>query len=68
AGTTVMPALSQAAAHEAEDREFWGRIAPLAEDEELAFWDSLHEESTLSSAHTGHRPGAQEYASTPSFR
>ncbi|MFI0352540.1 CHAP domain-containing protein [Actinomadura sp. 9N407] len=60
AGTTVMPVLSLAAAHEAEDREFWGRIAPLKEDDELAFWDDLHAESTLT--------GAGEYASTPSFR
>ncbi|MEV5573824.1 CHAP domain-containing protein [Spirillospora sp. NPDC052269] len=48
--TTVMPALSLAAAHQAEDREFWGRIAPLQEDEDLAFWDDLHRESTLTSA------------------
>ncbi|MBT2212633.1 CHAP domain-containing protein [Actinomadura sp. NEAU-AAG7] len=46
AGTTVMPALSLAAAHEAEDREFWGRIAHLEEDSELAFWNSLHAEAT----------------------
>ncbi|MBO2450754.1 CHAP domain-containing protein [Actinomadura barringtoniae] len=62
--TTIMPALSLAAAHEAEDREFWGRIAPLAEDEELSFWDSLHAESTLS---TAARERA-EYATTPGFR
>jgi hypothetical protein len=72
AGTTVMPVLSQAAAHEAEDREFWGRIASLEEDEELAFWDSLHEESTLSSANSGRRRDPysdhQEYASGPRFR
>jgi hypothetical protein len=55
-----MPALSLAAAHEAEDREFWGRIATLKEDDELAFWDDLHAESTLT--------GAGGYASTPSFR
>lgn len=54
--TTVMPALSLAAAHEAEDREFWGRIAHLREDEELAFWNSLHAETTT------------EYATTPGFR
>ncbi|WP_064744111.1 CHAP domain-containing protein [Actinomadura oligospora] len=47
--TTVMPALSLAAAHQAEDREFWGRIAHLQEDEDLAFWDDLHHESTLTS-------------------
>ncbi|GLZ05519.1 hypothetical protein Acsp03_29850 [Actinomadura sp. NBRC 104412] len=61
AGTTVMPALSLAAAHQAEDREFWGRIAHLEEDEELAFWNSLHAEAALSGTH-------DEYASTPSFR
>ncbi|WP_131737926.1 CHAP domain-containing protein [Actinomadura roseirufa] len=46
AGTTIMPAVSLAAAHAAEDREFWGRIAHLEEDSELAFWNSLHAEST----------------------
>ncbi|WP_433337601.1 CHAP domain-containing protein [Spirillospora sp. CA-294931] len=45
AGTTIMPALSLAAAHEAEDREFWGRIAHLEMDEELSFWNSLHDEA-----------------------
>ncbi|GAA0588206.1 CHAP domain-containing protein [Actinomadura livida] len=60
AGTTLMPALSLAAAHEAEDREFWGRIAHLEEDTELAFWNSLHDEvSETTSA---------EYATTPGFR
>jgi len=62
--TTIMPALSLAAAHEAEDREFWGRIAPLEEDEELAFWDSMHAESTLSAA----ARERAEYATTPGFR
>ncbi|QXJ20281.1 CHAP domain-containing protein [Actinomadura graeca] len=57
AGTTLMPILSLAAAHEAEDREFWGRIAHLEEDQELAFWNSLHAESTDS-----------EYAAAPGFR
>jgi CHAP domain-containing protein len=42
AGTTVMPALTAEVAAQAEDREFWGKIAVLKEDEELAFWDSLH--------------------------
>jgi hypothetical protein len=64
AGTTVMPALSLAAAHEAEDREFWGRIAHLEEDAELAFWNSLHADAALSEAHAGQR----KYASTPTFR
>ncbi|RKS73023.1 CHAP domain-containing protein [Actinomadura pelletieri DSM 43383] len=57
AGTTVMPALSLAAAHEAEDREFWGRIAHLEEDSELTFWNSLHAELSES-----------QYASTHGFR
>jgi hypothetical protein len=47
-GTAIMPALTVAAATEAEDREFWGKISDLKEDEELAFWDSLH--SVLASA------------------
>lgn len=58
AGTVVMPALSAAAAQEAEDREFWGRIAHLREDEELAFWSSLHDEVSR----------ADDYASARSFR
>ncbi|MEU5878649.1 CHAP domain-containing protein [Spirillospora sp. NPDC047279] len=62
--TTIMPVLSLAAAHAAEDREFWGRIETLKEDDELAFWDSLHAESTLSSANRTRG----EYASTPGFR
>jgi CHAP domain len=60
AGTTVMPALSLAAAHEAEDREFWGRIAHLEEDKELAFWNSLHAEAA--------EAAPIEYATTPEFR
>ncbi|MFD0902863.1 CHAP domain-containing protein [Actinomadura sediminis] len=60
AGTTVMPVLSLAAAHEAEDREFWGRIAHLEEDKELAFWNSLHAETVDSSA--------DEYATGLKFR
>lgn len=43
AGTVLMPALSEAAAAYAEDQEFWGRIAGLEEDVELAFWNSLHD-------------------------
>jgi hypothetical protein len=42
AGTAVMPALTAAAAVLAEDREFWDKISVLEDDEELAFWDSLH--------------------------
>jgi CHAP domain len=42
ASTVLMPALTLAAAAEAEDRAFWGKIADLADDEELAFWDDLH--------------------------
>ncbi|MGI5200052.1 CHAP domain-containing protein [Spirillospora sp. CA-108201] len=60
AGTTLMPALSLAAAHEAEDREFWGRIAHLEEDGELDFWNNLHAELTDSAT--------DRYASTPGFR
>lgn len=41
-GTAVMPALTAEAAAQAEDHEFWGKISALREDEELAFWDSLH--------------------------
>ncbi len=50
AGTVVMPALSAKAAAMAEDKEFWGKIAELEEDVELAFWNALHaavSESTL---------------------
>jgi CHAP domain len=47
AGTVLMPALTMATAHAAEDQEFWGRIAGLEEDEELAFWDSLHDAVSL---------------------
>ena len=42
AGTAVMPALTVAAAAHAEDLEFWGKIAELEEDVELAFWNNLH--------------------------
>ncbi|MGI5421723.1 CHAP domain-containing protein [Actinomadura luteofluorescens] len=60
AGTTLMPAISLAAAHAAEDREFWGRIAHLEEDSELDFWNTLHAELTDSAD--------DRYASTPGFR
>jgi hypothetical protein len=42
ADTTMMPTLSAAIAAEVEDQEFWGRISHLEEDQELAFWNSLH--------------------------
>lgn len=42
AGTTVMPVLSAEAAAQAEDKEFWGKIAHLEDDVELAFWNTLH--------------------------
>lgn len=42
AGTAVMPALSAEAAAMAEDKEFWGKIADLEEDVELAFWNGIH--------------------------
>lgn len=48
ASTAMMPAISAAVAAEAEDREFWGKIEHLKEDQELAFWDSLHAELTVS--------------------
>jgi hypothetical protein len=41
-GTLMMPAISAQVAQEVEDREFWGRIAHLKEDEELGFWTDLH--------------------------
>jgi hypothetical protein len=40
--TAVMPTISAAVAARVEDQEFWGRITHLEEDQELAFWDSLH--------------------------
>lgn len=43
AGTVIMPALSAEAATVAEDKEFWGKIAELEEDVELAFWNTLHD-------------------------
>ncbi len=42
AGTLMMPAISAQIAQEVEDREFWGRIAHLREDDELNFWTDLH--------------------------
>ena len=42
AGTMVMPVLSAQAAAKAEDQEFWGKIAELEDDVELAFWNTLH--------------------------
>ncbi|WP_018658068.1 CHAP domain-containing protein [Actinomadura flavalba] len=42
AGTLVMPAVTAAVAAEAEDREFWGRVSTLEDDQDLRFWDTLH--------------------------
>ncbi|RJL30318.1 CHAP domain-containing protein [Bailinhaonella thermotolerans] len=60
AQTFIMPAISAQAAQAAEDREFWGRIAHLEEDEELAFWNTLHDEVSQSAGITDlwepHRP------------
>jgi hypothetical protein len=42
ASTIMMPALTLAAAAEAEDRAFWGKIADFKDDDELAFWSDLH--------------------------
>lgn len=47
-GTLMMPTISAAVAQEVEDREFWGRIAHLKEDEELNFWTDLHTSVTSS--------------------
>ncbi|MBW8487160.1 CHAP domain-containing protein [Actinomadura parmotrematis] len=66
--TTLMPALSQAAAYEAEDREFWGRIDHFKEDEELAFWDSLHSARSEALQRTARPERSVEYASAPEFR
>ncbi|POM23789.1 CHAP domain protein [Actinomadura rubteroloni] len=57
--TTVMPALSLAAAHAAEDHEFWGRIDRFRDDDDLAFWDALH-------AAVSDEPA--EYATAAEFR
>ncbi len=46
AGTQMMPALTEAAAMHAEDKEFWGKIAELEEDVELAFWNTLHSDAS----------------------
>lgn len=48
AGTEVMPALSAEAAAYAEDREFWGKISELKDDDELEFWGTLHSEASKS--------------------
>jgi hypothetical protein len=42
ASTAVMPIVSAEAAALAEDKEFWGKIAALEEDVELAFWNTIH--------------------------
>jgi len=47
--TLTMPAISAKVAQEAEDREFWGRIQHLREDEELSFWTDLHAAVTQTS-------------------
>ncbi|MDX6741394.1 CHAP domain-containing protein [Actinocorallia sp. A-T 12471] len=54
-GTLMMPAISAEVAQQAEDREFWGRIAHLKEDEELNFWTDLHTAVTSdgSATHAG---------------
>jgi hypothetical protein len=56
-GTLMMPTISAAIAQEVEDREFWGRIAHLKEDDELNFWTDLHTSMTQSesSAHLAGR-------------
>jgi hypothetical protein len=43
AGTILMPALTAEAAQLAEDQVFWGKIADFKDDEELSFWNDLHE-------------------------
>lgn len=43
AGTMVMPALTAEAAQLAEDQVFWGKISEIADDEELSFWNDLHD-------------------------
>jgi len=55
-GTAVMPALTVEAAAQAEDREFWGKISALEEDDESAFWDSLH--TVMASAQQSERAPA----------
>ncbi|WP_106400437.1 CHAP domain-containing protein [Actinocorallia populi] len=58
--TLMMPAISAQVAQEVEDREFWGRIAHLKEDEELGFWTDLHSAVTQTAETnaqlTGRRP------------
>jgi CHAP domain len=56
ASTAVMPAVSAEVAAQAEDKEFWGKIAELEEDVELAFWNTLHAAVSQNSA----EPVAQE--------
>lgn len=61
AGTVVMPALSAAAAQLAEDKVFWGKISEIQDDEELAFWNDLHD--AVAQTTPAHRSTA--YADTP---
>ncbi|MCD0449506.1 CHAP domain-containing protein [Actinocorallia sp. API 0066] len=55
-GTLLMPAISAEVAQQAEDREFWGRIAHLKEDDELSFWTDLHAAVTTNAEQTVGRP------------
>jgi hypothetical protein len=48
AGTEVMPALTAEAAADAEDKEFWGKISELKDDDELDFWNTLHSAASQS--------------------
>ncbi|KAB2352230.1 CHAP domain-containing protein [Actinomadura rudentiformis] len=57
ASTAVMPAITAAVAAEAEDREFWGRVAHLSDDQDLAFWDTLHAEFLGPRADSGDHAG-----------
>ena len=40
--TVMMPIISAEVAQQVEDKVFWGKIAEIKDDEELAFWDDLH--------------------------
>ena len=40
--TVMMPVISAEVAQLAEDQAFWGKIAEIKDDEELAFWNDLH--------------------------